>query len=517
MSSVNVDSTKAIHTVSDRYISFTLDTSKVRVAEKHDGVFQDPNNLTSPAFIALASHFGPSYLRFGGTSEDALTYDMSAETNGSLSAPGKTIPNGTLTRKMWDGINTFCAAVGWEVVMGLNLLTNVSASSRLAGGWDATNARSLLEYTKSKGYNVVGYELGNENNLNNKALAKMYDPDLYGAGFATLRSLIVDVYGGVGNGTKSSPWVIGPDTTKGTTAVAYATSVLSSTLAHDVPLNAVTWHHYYLAGAGSKTNASAFATVEYLNSFSAYAAEYAAVFQAYVANASSSFSSSPSSSSTSSIQLWLGETGGAGGATATADQVTGKFLGCFWWADKLGTAAVTGHHVVARQDWTELVQQVGKNQDASIVVAPSFWVALLWKTLVGRDVLAIDASSYSNELLPTNASRTGSTRYYAFDSKTTATSQAGNGVVVVVVNLAKEAHTLPLSIDGVAAGSAAAWKQYSLTAGGSSLSTTDIHLNGRKLAVGDGGAIPAGALAPANMSKGSKVEVPALSVSFLVF
>ena len=45
----------------------------------------------------------------------------------------------------------------------------------------------------------------------------------------------------------------------------------------------------------------------------------------------------------------------------------------------------------------------------------------------------------------------------------------------------------------------------------------DIYLNGRELAVGAGGAIPAGALAPADKPKGSKAEVPALSVSFLVF
>jgi heparanase 1 len=497
---------KVIHTVSDHYISWTIDASKVRSASHQGGIFQDPLNFTSPEFIALAQNFAPAYLRFGGTAEDNLTYDMA-----TVSA-GKDIPNGTLTAKMWDEVNVFCTTVGWEVLLGLNALTNCTSEGTV-GRWDSANARTLLEYTKSKGYDVVGFELGNEQNLGNKGLSKKFDPDLYGAGFGTLRSLITDVYGSVGNGTKKSPWLVGPDTTKGSPAVAYAASVLASTLTHGAPLDVVTWHHYYLAGAGSTTDASAFATAKYLNTFSTYADEYVTIYQEYIAN----------SSSANTPQLWMGETGGAGGATASAKNVTGKFLGCFWWADKLGTAAATGHHVVARQEWTELVKQVGKNKQASIEVAPGFWVALLWKRLVGRTVFAVDSRSDLRTLLPANASRIGTTRYYAFGSKAAMerrTSRASTGVVVVVVNLATTTQALPLSIDNAPAGSAAAWKQYSLTAGasaGASLSTSDIYLNGRKLAVGVGGTIPTGALAPTDMIKGSKVEVPALSVSFLEF
>ena len=512
---VNSTSSAAIHTLSDRYISFTLDCSKIGRAAKQDGVWQDPQNFTSPEFAALAKEFAPAYLRFGGTCEDFLTYDMSpTPPDGSIERG--TPSQQTLTRKMYDEVVTWAAGVGWSLVFGLNLLTNTSS---IGGEWNSTNARSLMTYTHKQGYDVVGWELGNEQDLPNKGLPKPLSPlppKTYALAYGKLRSLIEEIYGASGAGSKTSPWLIGPDTTK--SHAAYASSVLSAVLeTTETHIDVMTWHHYYLAGAGSTTKASAFATVPYLNTFSTFAASYEALYHEYVGNLTTRTQEKENKNENEKAQaktpqLWMGETGGAGGATATAAEVTGKFLGCFWWADKLGTAAYTGHTVVARQEWTELVQQVGKNKEATILIAPSFWTALLWKRLVGPSVLHLAAEDASGPQPPV-AIRTGEVRYYAFSAA--AGSGKSGKVVFVVVNLATTKQTLPLVIDG---DTSPAGQRWSLTAGatpGVDVSTPDIYLNNVKMALSSDGTVPE--FAGASIAKGEKITVEPQSVTFLSF
>ena len=55
----------------------------------------------------------------------------------------------------WDKINTFASDVGWDMLFDLNMLL------RRGGSWDPTNAKALMAYTKMKGYQIAGWELGN--------------------------------------------------------------------------------------------------------------------------------------------------------------------------------------------------------------------------------------------------------------------------------------------------------------------------------------------------------------------
>ena len=55
----------------------------------------------------------------------------------------------------WDKIHTFIQKVGWDLIFDLNAL------QRNGEEWDSRNARALMEYTRSKGYKVAGWELGN--------------------------------------------------------------------------------------------------------------------------------------------------------------------------------------------------------------------------------------------------------------------------------------------------------------------------------------------------------------------
>ena len=62
-----------------------------------------------------------------------------------------------MTTTQWDALNRFVREVGWKFVFGLN---GVLRNPWPTGPWDSVNARELLEYTISRGYNV-SLELGN--------------------------------------------------------------------------------------------------------------------------------------------------------------------------------------------------------------------------------------------------------------------------------------------------------------------------------------------------------------------
>ena len=147
---------------------------------------------------------------------------------------------------------------------------------------------------------------------------------------------------GTGAGTAASPYIIGPDVTHGGMEQGYMQSFLDG-FAPRKPVDVVTWHHYYTAGAGGTVTAAEYTQPAFLNGFAASADEAAAIFGKYAAGRATA------------PQMWLGETSGAGGACTGADQVIGKFLGVFWYADKLGIAAATGHSLVAKQQFKDLV------------------------------------------------------------------------------------------------------------------------------------------------------------------
>ena len=79
-------------------------------------------------------------------------------------------------------VNTFAKEAGWSLVFGLNSLagwpdgadggdsgdSGVAPASAAAGTWDSSNARELIAETIKRKHPVIGWELANEPNLNNK-------------------------------------------------------------------------------------------------------------------------------------------------------------------------------------------------------------------------------------------------------------------------------------------------------------------------------------------------------------
>lgn len=193
-----------------------------------------------------------------------------------------------------------------------------------------------------------------------------------------------------------------------------------------------------------------------------------------------------------SPQLWMGETSGAGGATHGANLVIGRFLGIFWFADKLGAAAATGHSVVCKQQYQ--YQAFSSSDSGAVEVTPEYWLSLLWKRLVGHGVLKVRGGG-------------GLVRVYA------GKDLESGAVTAIIINLSDNATTVSLNIPST---EHPRHELYSLSAwpDATNMQANATALNGHELKLNSDGTAPA--LSPA-VAVGSLVAVPSLSVSFAVF
>lgn len=192
-----------------------------------------------------------------------------------------------------------------------------------------------------------------------------------------------------------------------------------------------------------------------------------------------------------SPQLWMGETSGAGGATHGAHLVIGRFLGVFWFADKLGAAAATGHSVVCKQQYQ---YQATMGSTGDVQVSPEYWLSLMWKRLVGHSVLRVTGGG-------------GLQRVYAG-------KDLGSGAVTaIIINLSQKVVNVPLTITGRPVQDhhlyvLSAWPD------AMNMQANGTALNGHELKLNPDGTPPT--LSPI-VAPGTNVIAQARSVSFAVF
>lgn len=468
------------HYVHPNFVSFTMDT--YYLSRLGPGAWIDDHrsgydhiDLKDPQNIALARAIGPSFLRIGGTTSDNITYDMSTPSEDPPYVPssrgsdvGEIIPHGTLVAADWDAINEFAQAAQWEIVFGLNVFDGWEHGTRT---WDPTRSIALMNYTRVMGYPVVGWELGNEPDISKKDL----QTSELAASFDAFFREVGKVYDATGGGTSSAPWLIGLDVTQG------SSDFLNNTLAgmqHPV-VDIVTWHHYFVAWWKDEVPPCSFARIDLLNEYRQYADAMAEVYESYSARRGPQ-----------TTQLWMGETSGAGGSWV--DQVHGTFIGIFWYADKLGSAAATGHSVVVRQSWME-----ARGDIVGHGPAPEFWLALLWKRLVGQGVLPVTMSS-----------GTTSTRCYMHCS-------SDGSATAIVINLGNSTEQVTLNL-GV---SRVVISEYHLTSWPSAgdLWSTDLAINGQKASLTQAGHIPEFPPQKNWHKFNPNVTLSALSVALAVF
>lgn len=144
---VKVDTSKLLHTVSDRFLSITIDIGEVFSLFK-------TLNVSDPKVVTLARGLSPAVLRVGGTDADESVFDPWETWNGNM-------PTHTYTLQDWESANSFAANAGLQLLFDLN--DQLRAKD---GSWDAINAEELFAINVFKGYTSVWWQLGNGKNYN---------------------------------------------------------------------------------------------------------------------------------------------------------------------------------------------------------------------------------------------------------------------------------------------------------------------------------------------------------------
>ena len=140
MVEVKLDTSKVLHTVSERFLSITIGISELYFHFKS-------LNVSDPKVLALASGLSPAVLRIGGTDADESVFDPNGNEN---------MPTHTYTLKDWETSNTFAANAGLQLLFDLNDQLRLKD-----GSWNSSNAEELFAASVSKGYTSVWWQLGN--------------------------------------------------------------------------------------------------------------------------------------------------------------------------------------------------------------------------------------------------------------------------------------------------------------------------------------------------------------------
>ncbi|XP_078437851.1 heparanase-like protein 3 [Wolffia australiana] len=430
-------------------------------------------DLSSAALRNAIKAFSPLKLRLGGSLQDKVLYAM-----GDAVRPCRPFvknsselfgfSSGCLTSARWDELNDFFRETGALVVFGLNALEGrVRLPDGSSGGrWNSSNAASLIQYTASKGYDVYGWELGNE--LSGSGVGTRVTAAQYAADVISLKRLVNEIYEAYPSLKK--PLVLAPG---GFFEAQWFTDFINNTKPNFV--DAVT-HHIYNLGPGVDDHlVSKILNPSFLDGEAAVFGKLRSVLKGSGASA------------------WVGEAGGAW--NSGRDRVTNAFVFGFWYLDQLGMAASYDTKAYCRQ--TLVGGNYGLLDTTTHEPNPDYYSALLWHRLMGTVALA------------TNFTGTSKIRAYAHCAK------ESPGITLLLINLDGD-NTVHVALDEAAPPQ---WKngelareEYHLTAGDGGLQSRSVLLNGARLSVDSERRIPS--LEPVRVNASEPLTVTPFSIVF---
>ncbi|KAK1621000.1 hypothetical protein QYE76_026517 [Lolium multiflorum] len=319
-------------------------------------------DLSSKILLNAVKAFSPIKLRLGGSLQDFLVYGTGSTGEPCLPFTKNTsamfgFTQGCLPMHRWDELNAFFHKSGAQIIFGLNALNGrvPMPDGSLGGPWDYTNADSFIRYTVEKGYDMYGWELGNE--LGGTGVGARIDADQYSADVITLNQIVDKAYQG------SKPQVIAPGSFFD---AAWFTEFVGKTKPNQVD---VITHHIYNLGPGVDTH-----LIDKI------------LDPSYLDGEASTFSSLQGilkSAGTSAV-AWVGEAGGA--YNSGHHLVTDAFVFSFWFLDQLGMSAKYDTKSYCRQ--TLVGGNYGLLNTTTFEPNPDYYSALLWHRLMGTKVLS---------------------------------------------------------------------------------------------------------------------------------
>ncbi|XP_059778710.1 heparanase isoform X2 [Balaenoptera ricei] len=429
---------RPVHLVSPAFLSFTIDAN----------LATDPRFLTflgSSKLRTLARGLSPAYLRFGGTKTDFLIFDPKKEP-------------------------TFEERSYWQSQVNQDICESGSVPSdverRLKLEWPFQEQLLLREQYQKKFKNST---YSKPNSFRKKA-GIFIDGLQLGEDFVELHKLIR-------KSAFKNAKLYGPDVgqPRGKTV-----KMLKSFLkAGGEVIDSVTWHHYYLNGRiATKED---FLNPDVLDTFISSVQE---IFQAV-------------EETRPHKKVWLGETSSAYGGGAPL--LSNTFAAGFMWLDKLGLSARMGIEVVMRQ----VFFGAGNYHlvDENFEPLPDYWLSLLFKKLVGTNVLMASVKGPDRNKLRVylHCTNINHPRYKEGDLTLYALNLHN-----VTKRLQLPHHLFDKQVD----------KYLIKPSGPNGLFSKSVQLNGQTLKMVDDQTLPA--LTEKPLRPGSSLGLPALSYGFFV-
>lgn len=497
---VDLDLSNVVRRVDERFLSVAIDASLI-AEEKF------MNLLNSPKLRTLAKALIPAFLRFGGTKQDFMKFNprgryFQARENSSSAVLGNVckrlelapllenrlkqewvLQSKTLFQEEQEGkykntkfseyavdlLYAFANCSGLDLIFGLNALLRTSENT-----WDSANAELLLKYCESREY-VMSWELGNEPNSYEKKAGIRVDGYQLGQDFVHLHQILQE------SAVYNSTGLYGPDIGQ---PRDHRKDLLTGFLESGAEaITACTWHHYYVNGRD--TSLEDFLDPHVLDTLATKINEVL----------ESTESVSPGK------KVWLGETSSAygGGAFGLSD----TFVAGFMWLDKLGLAAKLGLDVVIRQ------VLIGSGTyhlvDDNLDPLPDYWLSLLYKRLVGPEVLKAEVHM--------NSGQKKQIRAYLHCTNRKSTHYREGAVTLFALNLNQNEATIGLPAH-MANSTIEAFVLQSAEAGEQSLYSRSVKLNGQVLKMVDDRTLPP--LEGRELPPGAHIKLPGFSFAFYV-
>ncbi|KAM4635206.1 heparanase isoform 2-T2 [Polymixia lowei] len=497
---LNMDFSGVLRRVNERYLSVAIDASLV-AEEKLMYI------LGSPKLRTLAKALTPAFLRFGGTRQDFMVfhpektiqshgyhphYSVSEDACKKLELPSlleerlkkewaqqevlllredlqRKYKRVKFTEYSVDLLYSFANCSGMDLIFGLNALLRTPGSA-----WNSSNARLLMQYCESKQYKM-SWELGNEPNSFEKKAGFRVDGYQLGQDFVHLREILREskFYHNTG--------LYGPDISQ---PRDHRRDLLEGFLqSGSEAIDACTWHHYYVNGRD--TSLEDFLDPEVLDTLALKTNEVLETVGLV----------SPGK------KVWLGETSSAygGGALGLSD----TFVAGFMWLDKLGLGAKLGLDVVIRQVF------IGSGSyhlvDDNLDPLPDYWLSIVYKRLVGPEVLGIKASSFGQRKR---------VRVYLHCTNKKSTDYRNGAVTLIAMNLSnKPARLSPPA--HVSTSTVEAFVLQSDQPSKEGLYSRSVRLNGEVLQMVDDKTLPE--LKGTVLPPGEHLQLPGFSLAFYVF
>ncbi|KAK0141349.1 Heparanase [Merluccius polli] len=500
---VRADLDRAAREVDPRFLSVAVDASLV-AEEKFMYM------LGSPKLRTLARALTPSYLRFGGTQQDFMVFNMEKVFTQSHGYDDPQKPEDSCEKmelpplleerlkKQWtqqqvllrkedlqrkyrrvkfteysvDLLNSFANCTEMDLIFGLNALLRTSDNT-----WNSSNARSLIRYCESKQYRI-SWELGNEPNSYEKKAGIRVDGSQLGEDFVQLREILrkSKLYHDTG--------LYGPDISQ---PRDHRKDLLQGFLSTgSEAIDACTWHHYYVDGRTATL--AEFISPEVLDSLGAKISEVLESIRLV----------SPG------MKTWLGESSTAYGGGA--DGLSNAFVAGFMWLDKLGLSAKMGLDIVIRQ------VLIGSGTyhlvDDNLDPLPDYWLSVLHKRVVGPVVLTVDILP-----APDHQNQTKKVRVYLHCANRNGGYSKG-AVTLIAMNLGARPSRLSLPAE-LSLSTVEAFVLQSDQPGEEGLYSRSVMLNGKLLQMLDDRTLPElkGHIVP----PADHLILPGFSLAFYVF